>query len=86
MISNDSGPMHIAAAVGTPVVALFSGVDIPNLWYPYGEIHKVIRKDVDCSPCFKNECSEHSCMNEISIKEVFQAVRNGVADWEEKSW
>jgi lipopolysaccharide heptosyltransferase II len=75
MVSNDSGPMHIAAAVGTPVVALFSGADIPHLWYPFGNIHRVIRKEVNCSPCFKNQCGEHRCMSEISVEEVFQAVR-----------
>lgn len=75
MISNDSGPMHIAAAVKTPVVALFSGVDIPNAWYPYGDIHTVIKKDVSCSPCFKSECREHYCMNEITVDEVYRAVK-----------
>jgi len=75
MVSNDSGPMHIAAAVGTPVVALFSGVDIPHVWYPFGDIHRVIRKEVNCSPCFRNECDEHRCMVEISVEEVLQAVR-----------
>ena len=75
MISNDSGPMHIAAAVGTPVVALFSGVDIPNLWYPYGDMNTVLRKEVECSPCFKNECEDHLCMQKISVDEVFQAAK-----------
>jgi lipopolysaccharide heptosyltransferase II len=74
-ISNDSGPMHIAAALKIPVVVLFSSVDIPNLWYPYGDIHTVIRKDVDCSPCFKERCSEHYCMNEIHVEEVYRAVK-----------
>ena len=75
MISNDSGPMHIGAALKIPVIALFSGVDIPNLWYPYGDEHTVIRKDVKCSPCFRSICSEHYCMNEITVEEVFQAVK-----------
>ena len=75
VIGNDSGPMHIAAAVKTPVVALFSGVNIPHLWYPYGSIHTVIRKDVSCSPCFKSACSDHYCMNGINVEEVFHAVK-----------
>ena len=78
VISNDSGPMHIAAAVKTPVVALFSGVDIPNLWYPYGDMHTVIRKEVNCSPCFRSSCGEHYCMNEITVEEVFQAVKKSM--------
>jgi len=76
MLSNDSGPMHIAAALKKLVVALFSGVDIPNLWYPYGDKNTVIRKDVECSPCFRSICSEHYCMNEITVDEVFQAVKS----------
>ena len=73
MVSSDSGPMHIAEALNTPVVALFSGVDIPYLWYPCGDIHTVIRKEVNCSPCFRSECYEHHCMSEIAVEEVFQA-------------
>jgi len=74
MVSSDSGPMHIATAVGTPVVALFSGADIPYVWYPYGDMHTVVRKDVECSPCFRDECAEHTCMKGITVEEVFQAV------------
>ncbi len=69
----DSGPMHIAAAVGTPVVALF-GSTAPWRTGPYGAGHVIIRKELSCSPCFKRECGNIRCMNEITVDEVFKAA------------
>lgn len=73
VITTDSGPMHIAAAVGTPTVALFGPTD-PKRTGPYGAGHTVIRKDLPCSPCFRKECDTMKCMREITVDEVFQAV------------
>jgi len=73
MVTVDSGPMHIAAAVGTPVVALF-GPTAPWRTGPYGEGHKVIRKGLPCSPCFLRRCSDLRCMKEITVEEVVGAV------------
>src|SRR5205823_8953974 len=51
-----SGPMHLAAAVGTPVIALFGPTD-PARTGPYGAGHTVLRSGVPCSPCFSRQCS-----------------------------
>ncbi|MEW6335105.1 MAG: glycosyltransferase family 9 protein [Thermodesulfobacteriota bacterium] len=74
VVSTDSGPMHLAAAVGTPVVALFGPTD-PARTGPYGPGHRIIRRDLDCSPCFRKHCSAPRCMTDISVEEVFAAVR-----------
>ncbi|MBN2468367.1 MAG: glycosyltransferase family 9 protein [Deltaproteobacteria bacterium] len=66
----DSGCMHLAAAVGTPVVALFGPTD-PALTGPYGDGHTVIAKPVDCRPCFKRTCVSNRCMTDISAEEVW---------------
>jgi heptosyltransferase-1 len=73
LVTTDSGPMHIAAAVGTPVVALFGPTD-PVRTGPYGAGHVVLRKEFDCSPCFLKKCDSMKCMREITVEEVFDAV------------
>ncbi|MDO9530007.1 MAG: lipopolysaccharide heptosyltransferase II [Syntrophales bacterium] len=73
VITTDSGPMHIAAAMGTPVVALFGPTD-PLRTGPYGRGHVVIRKEMSCSPCFLKKCDTRKCMKDITVEEVFQAV------------
>jgi 3-deoxy-D-manno-octulosonic-acid transferase/heptosyltransferase-1 len=75
VVSTDSGPMHIAAAVGTPTAALFGPTD-PALTGPYGQGHRVVRKDTPCSPCFLKKCDSIHCMTEITVEEVFEAVQN----------
>jgi len=74
VVTTDSGPMHIAAAVGTPVVALFGPTD-PARTGPYGPGHRVIRAGLPCSPCFRKQCPQPRCMTEIPVEEVFSAVR-----------
>jgi ADP-heptose:LPS heptosyltransferase len=75
LVTNDSGPMHIAAALGTPVVAIF-GPTNPKRTGPYGEIHRVIRGSAKCSPCFKKRCimPSHLCMDTISVEMVSEEV------------
>ena len=73
VISTDSGPMHLAAVLGTPVVALF-GPTAPWRTGPYGKIHRVIRANSDCSPCFQKTCDKVDCMSAIEVDEVFRAV------------
>ncbi|MBN2254567.1 MAG: glycosyltransferase family 9 protein [Deltaproteobacteria bacterium] len=75
VVSTDSGPMHIAAAMGTPTVALFGPTD-PSRTGPYGIGHCVVRKDMPCSPCFLKKCNSMRCMTEITVEEVFEAVKN----------
>ncbi len=74
IISPDSGPMHVAAAMGTPVIALFGPSD-PKRTGPYGERHTVIRKNLPCSPCFLKKCETRACMRGISVDTVFGAIQ-----------
>ena len=73
----DSGPMHIAAAVGTPTIVLF-GPTSPTRHGPYGENHEVIEKPVECRPCYKRKCMRKDlpnlCMTEISPNEVVAQI------------
>ena len=73
----DSGPMHIAAAVSTPTVALF-GPTSPVRHQPYGTLHTIVEKSVSCRPCYKQSCrrrdAPHLCMKEIGIAEVVSAL------------
>ncbi|MDL1967143.1 MAG: lipopolysaccharide heptosyltransferase II [Deltaproteobacteria bacterium] len=73
LISTDTGPMHMAAAVGTPVIALF-GPTAPCRTGPFGSEHKILRSGLDCSPCFKRQCSTIDCMKQISVEQVMDAV------------
>ncbi len=74
-VGSDSGPMHVAAAVGTPVVALF-GPNTPVRFAPRGAPSRVIRHEYPCSPCDQKECvrPENPCMAAITVDEVFEAA------------
>jgi 3-deoxy-D-manno-octulosonic-acid transferase/heptosyltransferase-1 len=74
VVTTDTGPMHIAAAMGVPVVALF-GPTAPWRTGPYGKGHTVIRKNLDCSPCFRKKCSNLTCMKGITVEEVFDTIK-----------
>jgi 3-deoxy-D-manno-octulosonic-acid transferase/heptosyltransferase-1 len=75
LVTTDSGPMHLAAAMGTPVVALFGPTD-PKRTGPYGSGHTVIRETLSCAPCFLKTCREMTCMKNITVEAVFKAVEN----------
>ena len=74
LVTTDSGPMHLAAAMGTPVVALF-GPTNPARTGPYGPGHRVIRRALSCAPCLRKRCDNPRCMTEISVKEVFDELK-----------
>jgi len=74
LITNDSGPMHLAAALGTRVVAIFGPTD-PRLTGPYGKGHLLVRKQIPCAPCRRKVCKEHTCMENITPEEVLKAVK-----------
>jgi heptosyltransferase I len=74
VISTDTGPMHIAAAMNTPVVALF-GPTAPWRTGPYGRAHRVIREELPCSPCFKKKCSHRTCMRSLTVDRVFGTAK-----------
>lgn len=74
LVTNDTGAMHVAAAMGTPVVALFGPTD-PQTTGPLGEGHQIIYHPIACSPCLLRECpTDHECMKAISVEEVLAAV------------
>ncbi len=75
-VTNDSGPMHVASALLVPTVAIFGSTD-KTATGPFGEGHRIIRKDLPCSPCMKRECPEGhlNCMTAVTADEVFDAVR-----------
>ncbi|HKF44871.1 MAG TPA: lipopolysaccharide heptosyltransferase II [Thermoanaerobaculia bacterium] len=73
-VANDSGPAHLAAAVGTPVVALFGPTD-PGRTSPSGAPVEVLDRFVFCSPCFLKECPYgHECLREITVEMVLAAA------------
>jgi heptosyltransferase-2 len=75
MITNDSGPMHIAAAVGTPTIAVFGPTD-DRVTSPYGPRTRVVKHAVECSPCLLRECPiDHRCMQGVSVENVYRAAR-----------
>ena len=75
-IGHDSGPMHLAAAVGTPCVAVFSARNMPGVWFPYGNRHRVLYHSVACRDCRLQVCEKYQkkCITSISVSEVMDAV------------
>jgi heptosyltransferase-2 len=74
LVTNDTGPMHVADAVGTPIVAVFGPTD----WIatpPFGRRHTIVRHEIDCSPCLRRECplGHHHCMTRVSVDQVLRA-------------
>lgn len=80
-VGSDSGPMHIAAAVGTPVVALF-GPNTPERFAPRGAPTRVLRHAYPCSPCEQKRCvrPDDRCMAAITVDEVFAAAKELLRD------
>ena len=77
LITNDSGPMHVAAAVGIPIVALFGPTSAARTG-PYGVGHDVLKGNVPCSPCFSRTCHNTlplECLRMVSPQQVFAAAR-----------
>jgi asparagine synthase (glutamine-hydrolysing) len=81
-IGNDTGTMHMAAAVGLRCVAIFSSRERPGLWYPRGEGHRVFRSAIDCEGCGLVECLElgNECLKRISVEQVLGACREMLAE------
>jgi heptosyltransferase-2 len=75
VVTNDSGPMHIAAALGVPTVAIFGATD-DAVTGPIGARTRVVRERVECSPCMLRECPiDHRCMTRVSAESVCHAAR-----------
>jgi len=80
IISNDSGPAHIASGVGTPVISIFGrnqkGLS-PARWRPLGDRAVAIHKDVGCIECLAHDCRKgFLCLKEITPEEVFEKAKN----------
>ncbi|MDI3464464.1 MAG: D-glycero-beta-D-manno-heptose-1,7-bisphosphate 7-phosphatase [Nitrospira sp.] len=74
LMTNDTGPMHIAAAFGVPVVAVFGPTDWRTT-SPYGQERSIVREAVDCAPCLLRECPiDHRCMTRIPVDRVYEAA------------
>ena len=79
VVCHNGGYMHLASALGTPVIALF-GVVHPGIWKPLGEKNQVIYKNIECSPCYdhtrKPECYEGDaeCKRVIEVDDILKAV------------
>lgn len=74
-IGSDTGPMHIASLVGTPVVGIYGPTD-PVVNAPYEKTpHIIVRKDLPCSPCRNRDCKDVKCMEAISSQDVLDAVK-----------
>ncbi len=76
-LGHDSGPMHLAATVQTPCVAIFAARNIPRVWYPYGKQHRVIYHRVECAGCGLETCiaERKRCLTTITVDEVIAEVR-----------
>lgn len=75
-VGNDTGAMHLAAAVGTPSVGIFAAQDWPGRWDPYGKNHHVLRTAPPCAGCKLQECpNQNTCLTAISVTEVFDVLQ-----------
>ena len=81
IVANDSGPMHLAAAMGIPLVAVFGSTD-ERATGPLGTRIRIVKQDVECSPCGKRECPiDFRCMADLTVEEVFRATLELVKRW-----
>ncbi len=76
LLTNDTGPMHLAAAVGTPLVVPF-GSTAPELTGPiFSPMAQIVRSPAPCAPCFRRECPiDLRCLNDIGVSQVVEAAR-----------
>jgi heptosyltransferase-2 len=76
LVTNDTGPMHIASAFQVPVVAIFGPTDWRTT-SPFGSAHAIVRQPVDCAPCLLRECPiDHRCMTRVTVEQVYdEAVK-----------
>ena len=79
LLTNDTGTMHLAALLGVPTVSIFGSTE-PLRTGPLGDGHIVLRRHVECSPCFLRECPiDFRCMKAVTVSEVTDAVRSILA-------
>ncbi len=77
VVCNDSGVQHMAAAVSTPCISIFSVRDMRGKWHPYGSQHIVLEKEVPCHTCYLEECPfDNLCIKQVQVAEVLAAVQS----------
>ena len=86
VISNDSGPLHLAVMMGTPTISFF-GPESPVQYGPREEKHTIMYKSYYCSPCLhvynekNSSCEDNICLKDISVDEVFKVVAHYYKNW-----
>ena len=80
-VGNDSAPVHIAAAVGTSAVVIFSAANDVNRWRPYGKHVFLITSEIDCMNCEKKFCDTMDCMKAITVNEVLKKIEDKRKLW-----
>jgi lipopolysaccharide heptosyltransferase I len=78
VIAGDTGPMHIAAALGKPLVTMYGPTD-PVMTGPFGRLDTVVRLDIPCSPCFSRKCSHQSCLQWLGIEPILSLAARQIA-------
>lgn len=76
-LGHDSGPMHLAACMGVPCVAVFSARNLPRQWFPRGgDQNRILQRSPDCAGCGLEVCVQHGkrCLSDISVEEVLEAA------------
>ena len=80
VVTNNTGPMHMAAALGTPVVALFALTNPPEQWGPWRVPHRMLWHEVPCRLCYSRVCpTTHDCLREVRPRQVVEAVADLLA-------
>lgn len=83
LVTNDSGPLHLAVALGTPTLSFF-GPESPRIYGPRGPQHTILYLDLPCSPCLtfanlkRTACDHFSCLREITVEQAWQAARRSL--------
>jgi ADP-heptose:LPS heptosyltransferase len=76
-VGHDSGPMHLASAVGVPVVAIFSSRNLPGTWYPLNPRSRIHFTVIDCMGCGRLRCEDlhKACINAVNVEDVYASCR-----------
>jgi heptosyltransferase II len=82
VITNDSGPMHLAAALHLPLLAIFGSTNERETG-PLGHRLRIIKHRAECSPCGLRQCPiDFRCMTEVSVDTVYKTALEAVKEWE----
>lgn len=74
LLSNDTGAVHMASSVNTPVVGIYTAWQLKGKWYPYGDNNVILRKEPRCHTCYRHNCRSVVCLDMVSAEEVCSAA------------